>query len=39
MWVQTQNLRPIGSAVLMFIGYKETDSQTDTQLQSIWKEK
>ena len=26
-----QNLGPIGSAVLSFIGYKHTDTQTDKQ--------
>ena len=26
-----KNLGPIGSAVLTFIGYKQTDRQTDTQ--------
>jgi len=25
----TKNLGPIGSAVLMFIGYKQTDKQKD----------
>ena len=25
----TQNLGPIGSVVLTFIGYKQTDTQTD----------
>ena len=28
MWSPTQNLGPIGSAVLTFIGYKQTDTQT-----------
>ncbi len=27
----TQNLGPIGSAVLSFIGYKQTNKQTDKQ--------
>ena len=27
MWGPTQNLGPIGSAVLTFIGYKQTDKQ------------
>ena len=27
----TQNFGPIGSAVLTFIGYKQTDRQTDRQ--------
>ena len=27
----TQNLGPFGSAVLTFIGYKQTDKQTDKQ--------
>jgi len=28
-WGPTKNLDPIGSAVLTFIGYKQTDKQTD----------
>ena len=28
-WCPTKNLGPIGSAVLTFIGYKQTDKQTD----------
>ena len=32
MWGPTQNLGPIGSAVLMFIGYKQTDTQTEKQI-------
>ena len=34
MWscdIPQKNLGPIGSAVLTFIGYKQTDRQTDTQ--------
>ena len=30
--VQHKNLGPIGSAVLMFIGYKQTDRQTKQNL-------
>ena len=29
--VSTKNLGPIGSAVLKFIGYKQTDRHTDRQ--------
>ena len=32
----TQNLGPIGSAVLTFIGYKQTDRQTDSQAKFIY---
>ena len=31
MWCPTKNLGPIGSAVLTFIGYKQTDKQTNKQ--------
>ena len=31
MWCTTKNLGPIGSAVLTFIGYKDTNKQTDKQ--------
>ena len=31
MWGPTQNLGPIGSAVLTFIEYKQTDAQTEKQ--------
>ena len=31
IWGPTQNLGSIGSAVLTFIGYKQTDKQTDKQ--------
>ena len=31
MWSLTQNLDPIGSAVLTFIGYKWKNKQTDKQ--------
>ena len=31
-----KNLGPIGSAVLMFIGYKQTDKQTDRQVKFIY---
>ena len=30
-WGPTKNLGPIGSAVLTFIGYKQTDNQTNKQ--------
>ncbi len=33
----TQNLGPIGSAVLTFIGYKQTDKQTDRQAKFIYR--
>jgi len=33
MWGTTQNLAPIGSAVLTFIGYKRTDEQTSKVVQ------
>ena len=29
MWGPTQNLSPIGSAVLTFIGYQQTNKETD----------
>ena len=32
----TQNLGPIGSAVLSFIGYKRTDTQTDIHTKYIY---
>ena len=32
MWGPAQNLGPIGSAVLTFIGYKRTDKQTNRQV-------
>ena len=32
----TKNLGPIGSAVLTFIGYKQTDKQTDRQAKFIY---
>jgi len=32
----TKNLGPIGSAVLTFIGYKQTDRQTDRQAKFIY---
>ena len=31
MWGPTQNLGPIGSAVLTFIGKQQTDRQTEKQ--------
>ena len=31
MWCPTQNLDPIGSAVLTFIGYKQTNKQSNRQ--------
>ena len=31
MWGPTHNLGPIGSGILKFIGYKNTDRQTDRQ--------
>ena len=33
MQVPTKNLGQISSAVLKFIGYKQTDKQTDTQTE------
>ena len=33
----TKNLGPIGSAVLKFIGYKQTNKQTDTQSKNIYR--
>ena len=35
MWGTTKNLGRIGSAVLMFIGYKQTDRLTDKQSMYI----
>ena len=35
MWCPTKNLGPIGSAVLTFIGYKQTNKQTDRQAKFI----
>ena len=38
----TKNLDPIGSAVLTFIGYKQTDKQTDKPnlyIDEIWNKK
>ena len=32
-----KNLGPIGSAVLMFIRYKQTDTQIDTQTKFIYR--
>ena len=34
-WGPTQNYGPIGSAVLTFIGYKETGMDTQADKQSI----
>ena len=34
--VPQKNLGPIGSAVLTFIGYKQTDKQTDRQTSQIY---
>ena len=34
--VPKKNLGPIGSAVLTFIGYKQTDKQTDRQTSQIY---
>ena len=31
MWYATHNVGPIGSAVLTFIGYKQTNKQTDRE--------
>ena len=33
----TKNLGPIGSAVLTFIGYKQTNKQTDRQAKFIYR--
>ena len=33
----TKNLGPIGSAVLTFIGYKQTDRQTDREAKFIYR--
>ena len=33
----TKNLGLIGSAVLTFIGYKQTDTQTDRQAKFIYR--
>ena len=33
----TQNLGPIGSAILTFIGYKQTNKQTDRQAKFIYR--
>ena len=33
----TQNFGPIGSAVLTFIGYKQTDTQTDKKVYNTVK--
>jgi len=35
MWCPTKNVGPIGSAVLMFVGYKQTIRQTDRQAKFI----
>ena len=37
MWGPAQNLGPIGLAVLTFIGYKQTDKQTDRQAKFIYR--
>jgi len=37
MWVPTQNLGTIGSAVLKFIGYKQTITNNQTDKQSYIK--
>ena len=34
MWSPTQNFGPIGSDVLTFIGYKQTDKQTEYRQKS-----
>ena len=36
-WCSTKNLGPIGSAVLTFIGYKQTNRQTDRQAKFIYR--
>ena len=36
MWGPTQNLGPIGFAILRFIGYIRSDKQTDPDKQSIY---
>ena len=36
MWGPTQNLGPIGSAVLTFIGYKQTDTKTPRQTSKVY---
>ena len=36
-WCPTKNLGPIGSAVLTFIGYKQTNKQTDRQAKFIYR--
>ena len=37
MWGHIQNLSTIGSAVMMFIGYKQADTQTDKQKIYIYR--
>ena len=37
MWSTTQNFDPIGSAVLTFIGYEQTDKQTNRQAKFIYR--
>ena len=37
MWGPKQNSVPIGSAVLTFIGYKQTDKQTDRQAKFMYR--
>ena len=36
MWGPTKNFGRIGSAVLTFIGYKQTNKQTDRQAKYIY---
>ena len=36
MWGPTQNLGPIGFAILRFIGYIRSEKQTDPDKQSIY---
>ena len=36
-WCPTKNLGPIGSVVLTFIGYKQTNRQTDRQAKFIYR--
>ena len=35
MWCPTENLGPIGSAVLTFIGFKQTDTQAKFMYRQI----
>ena len=36
MWSPIKHFGPIGSAVLTFIGYKQTNKQTDTQTSKVY---